>query len=122
MTGTESTCPEPSSSLSDVNIPDVTKLPAASSLREGMHVCFTGEAVVEEAQVSKSFLENLAAQAGMQPVASVTKKNCDCLVAADISSQSTKARNAREYGIPVMKVGDFLAEIGWDQDAGGHQP
>ena len=107
--------------VSDVNIPDVTKLPAASSLREGMHVCFTGAAVVEGAQVSKSFLENLAAQAGMQPVASVTKKNCDRLVAADISSRSTKARNARDYGIPVMKLTDFLAEIGFDQDAGWHQ-
>ena len=50
-----------------------------------------------------------AAQAGMQPVRSVTKKNCDLLVAADSSSQSGKARKARSYGIPVMSVDEFLA-------------
>ena len=104
--------------ISDIAIPEVTELPAASSLHEGMCVCFTGKALDEGTSVSKSSLENFAAQAGMQPVDMVTKKNCDLLVAADVSSQSGKARKARDYGIPVMTVVDFLAQIGRDQDGG----
>ena len=47
----------------------------------------------------------------MQPVASVTKKGCGLLVAADLSSQSGKAHKAHRYGIPVMDVIDFLDQI-----------
>ena len=47
----------------------------------------------------------------MQPVASVTKKGCDLLVASDLSSQSGKAHKARRYGIPVMDVIAFLDQI-----------
>ena len=107
--------------VSDVPIPEVMKLPAASNLRYGMHVCFTGNAVVEGTNISRDYLEKHAALAGMQPVASVTKKNCDLLVAADTSSRSGKACKARDYGIPVMAVAEFLAEIDRDQDAGVHQ-
>ncbi|MCY4614144.1 MAG: exonuclease domain-containing protein [Nitrospira sp.] len=98
----------------DVIVPQVTQLPAASSLRNGMRVCFTGNAVVEGASVSRSSLEETAALIGMQPVGSVTKRGCDLLVAADSSSQSGKARKAREYGIPMMTVEDFLNEAGKD--------
>ena len=98
--------------ISDITIPEVTELAATSSLREGMHVCFTGEAVIEGVNVSRDYLEKHAASAGMQPVASVSKKNCDLLVAADSSSRSAKARKARVYGIPVMTATDFLVEIG----------
>ena len=98
--------------VSDMTIPKVTELPVASSLRDGMHVCFTGTAVVEGTPVPRSFLETRAAQAGMQPVASVTRKNCDLLVTADSSSQSGKVHKARGYGIPVMTLAVFLEEIG----------
>ena len=98
--------------ISDVTIPEVTELAATSSLREGMHVCFTGEVVIEGINISRDYLEKHAALAGMQPVASVSKKNCDLLVAADSSSRSGKARKAADYGIPVMTVTDFLDEIG----------
>ena len=100
--------------ISGVTVPQVTRLPATSSLRSGMRVCFTGTVVVTGNPVCRSFLEETAASAGMQPVASVTKKNCDLLVAADTSSQSGKARKARNYGIPVMAVADFLNEVGRD--------
>ena len=94
--------------IPDIVLPEVTALPPASSLRYGMHVCFTGEAVVQGRAVPRQFLEERAAQAGMQPVALVTKKGCDLLVASDPSSQSGKSRTARSYGIPVMSVADFL--------------
>ena len=92
----------------DVAIPQVTDLPPVSSLRTGMRVCFTGSAIVEGTPIARDYLEKTAAQAGMQPVGSVTRKNCDLLVAADSSSRSGKTRKARDYGIPVMTVEEFL--------------
>ena len=92
----------------DVAIPQVTDLPPVSSLRTGMRVCFTGSAIVEGTPIPRDYLEKTAAQAGMQPVGSVTRKNCDLLVAADSSSRSGKTRKARDYGIPVMTVEEFL--------------
>lgn len=98
--------------VDDVIVPQVTQLPAASSLRNGMRVCFTGNAIVEGASVSRSFLEETAALVGMQPVGSVTKRGCDLLVVADSSTQSGKARKALEFGIPMMTVVDFLNQAG----------
>ena len=94
--------------VSDVALPAVTELPESASLRVGMHICFTGNVVVDGTSFSRHFLEECAAQAGMQPVGSVTKKGCDLLVAADPSSQSGKARKARGYGVPVMGAAEFL--------------
>ncbi len=94
--------------ITDVTLPAVTELPESASLRVGMHICFTGNVVVDGTAFSRHFLEERAAQAGMQPVASVTKKGCDLLVAADPSSQSGKARTARRYGLPVMGAAEFL--------------
>ncbi len=71
-------------------IPEATDLPNTTSLRGGMRVCFTGEAVVEETQVHRSKLEEYTALVGMQPVKSVTKKGCDLLVAFDTFSHSGK--------------------------------
>ena len=94
--------------ITDVTLPAVTALPESASLRVGMHICFTGNVVVDGTLFSRHFLEERVAQAGMQPVASVTKKGCDLLVAADPSSQSGKARTARGYGVPVMGAAEFL--------------
>ena len=99
--------------ITDIPIPQVTQLPETSGLHNGMRVCFTGEAIVAGESVSRSFLEGIAAQAGMQPVGSVTKKGCDLLVAADPSTQSGKAATARRYDLPVMAVVNFLQEIGY---------
>ena len=102
--------------VEDVTIPDVSKLPVIGNLREGMRVCFTGQEISKGVKISRSELEKLTAQAGMQPVSSVTQKGCDLLVAADISSNSGKARKARLYNIAVMGMRDFLKEIGFDDD------
>ena len=93
-------------------IPEVSMAPLSSGFAAGQRVCFTGAAVVNGASVQRSELERLAAQMGMQPVSSVTKKTCDLLVAADPASMSGKARRARDYGIPVIGVGDFVAATG----------
>ena len=98
--------------IRDLPIPEVTDLPKGSSFQVDMRVCFTGSAVIQGVPVARDYLEMTAAQAGMQPVRSVTKKNCDVLVAADASSQSGKARKARSYGIPVVSVEEFLNTLG----------
>ena len=97
--------------ISDLPIPDVTDLPPGSGFRAGMRVCFTGSAIFQGVPITRGFLETTAAQAGMQPVGSVTKKNCDVVVAADSSSSSGKARKARKYGIPVVSVKEFLSAL-----------
>ena len=103
--------------LSDVSMPEVTRLPPASNLRQGMHVCFTGEAIVGGQPIARYVLERHAACVGLQPVRSVTRKGCDLLVAADRSTQSGKGQKARRYGIPFMAVADFLEQVGADTTA-----
>ena len=79
------------------------------SLSFGVRVCFTGKAKDKQgAEIDRSVLEKRAIVAGLIPVSSVTKKECDLVVAEDKSSASGKAKKAREYGIPVMSVLEFL--------------
>ena len=106
----------------DIVMPEVTDLPAASSLQQGMRVCFTGTTTVSREPIARSALERLAACAGLQPVRSVTRKGCDVLVAADVSTQSGKARKAHSYGIPVISVAGFLEQVGAVSDAQGSPP
>jgi DNA polymerase-3 subunit epsilon len=96
----------------EVETPQVTNLPTVTTLQVGMRVCFTGAVVSGRSEFPRSRLESLAAQAGLQPTKSVTKRGCDLLVAADTSSMSGKTRKARQYGIAVMAAGDFLVELG----------
>lgn len=98
----------------DINsalVPEETLLPGAPSDWVGCRVCFTGTAVVDGGVVERSALELLAATHGLQPVATVSKKGCDLLVAADPSSSSGKARKARDYGIPVISVEEFVSRL-----------
>ncbi len=98
----------------DVDVPVVTGLPASASLVSGMRVCFTGTTVVGDVVYQRHTLESYAAQAGLQPVRSVTKRGCDLLVAADVASMSGKARAARRYGIVMMAATDFISALGLD--------
>lgn len=98
----------------DIVLPDLTEVPEVGQITRGQRVCFTGSAVDTEGNaIERETLERLAAQAGLQPVNSVTKKSCDLLVAADPNSTSGKARKARDYEIPVIDISTFLAEIGY---------
>ncbi|MDE0084016.1 MAG: exonuclease domain-containing protein [Gammaproteobacteria bacterium] len=106
----------------DVVMPEVTDLPAASSLQQGMRVCFTGTMTVSREPIARSALERLAACAGLQPVQSVTRKGCDVLVAADVSTRSGNARKAHSYGIPVISVAVFLEQVGAVTAAQGSPP
>jgi DNA polymerase-3 subunit epsilon len=78
-------------------------------LSPGSKICFTGTAVTPNGkQIARAELEAMAARVGLFPVASVTKKGCDILVAADEASMSGKAQKARDWGIHVISVEKFI--------------
>ena len=87
-----------------------TDIPSPSlSLFEGAKVCFTGKANdATGKEISRESLEAIAIKNGFVPVESVTKKTCDVLIAADKSSMSGKTKKARDYGITVISVSEFL--------------
>jgi DNA polymerase-3 subunit epsilon len=93
-----------------VTVPEVTDQVDSGPLVRGLRVCFTGEAIMDGKKFDRTDLEAWAAQAGLQPVSSVTKKGCDLLVAADPSSMSGKAKKARDYGKPIMSIEDFVTD------------
>lgn len=102
----------------NVVIPELSETTEVSEIKRGQRVCFTGDATDAEGNViEREALERLAAQAGLQPVNSVTKKSCDLLVAADSASTSGKARKARDFEIPVIDVATFLNEIGYGENS-----
>jgi DNA polymerase-3 subunit epsilon len=102
-------------SLENAPIPKVTattSINAASMVRPGQRVCFTGAATDRNGEaLERAELERMAAAQGMQPVSNVTRKSCDLLVAADPESNSGKTQLARKYGVPVISVDEFLRAI-----------
>lgn len=91
-------------------VPDVSQTKSMGSL-EGARVCFTGSAQLDGVVLDRGTLEALAARHGLQPVSAVTKKGCDLLVASDVVSMSGKAKKARDFGIPVMSVDEFMGKL-----------
>jgi NAD-dependent DNA ligase len=98
--------------IADVTIPAVTETQRSVDLAEGTRVCATGTATIGGEAIGRDALERLAALAGLVPVSTVTKTSCGLLVAADASSSSGKARKARDYGIPVLSVANFIEQLG----------
>ncbi len=81
-------------------------------LQAGMQICFTGAAQRPNGlPLERDELEALALQHNLKPVASVTKANCQLLVAADPNTLSGKAKNAQKFGIPVASVADYLTAL-----------
>jgi len=92
----------------DADLPGIVEVFVA-----GARVCFTGEAVAPSGRsYDRRQMETLATEAGLTPVASVTKTRCDVLVVAEIGTQSGKARKARDYGKPVITAEEFFAWAG----------
>ena len=94
-----------------VSIPETAQPIKVNSdnLSVGKKICFTGEATGFNGEyINRSDLEALAAKVGLHPVSSVSKKGCDILVAADVSTMSGKAKKAKELGIPVISVEKFI--------------
>ena len=72
-------------------------------------VCFTGAAVIRGERYTRARLESIATEHGHSTTSSITRE-CDMLVAADPNTSSSKARKARQLGIPIISVDDFLSE------------
>lgn len=88
-----------------------SKLPQESLV--GKTVCFTGElrCRLNGQLIERSQAEQLAQEAGLVPVSSVTKK-LDLLVVADPDSNSGKAKKARDYGVRIITETAFWRRIG----------
>ncbi len=65
-------------------------------------ICFTGKM-----PEPRSFYENLARKSGYEPVDAVTKE-LSLLVAADLSSASSKLDKAKSHGIKIQSLDDWL--------------
>lgn len=86
------------------------------ALTPGLCVCFTGSATDHSGnEIDRADLETLALRSGLMTKASVTAKGCDLLVAADTSTRSGKAAQARRFGVPIASVGDFLESVAASQ-------
>ena len=106
--------------IPEQQIPETSRtvIPGPRSLPSGTRICFTGAAVgADGGPILREWLEGVAASRGLQPVAAVTKKGCDLLVVADLATQSSKARKAREYAIPVIDVSEYLRLLEADPGA-----
>ena len=75
-------------------------------------MCFTGDLLgrLRGERVTRELAEKLAAEAGLEIRATVTKR-LDLLVVADPDTQSIKARKAREYGVRIMAERVFWAAL-----------
>lgn len=81
-------------------------------IRPGIQICFTGSAQWPNGEpLERDELEDHARRHGFEPVKSVTKKNCQLLVAADPASLSGKAQNAQKFGVPVASLNDYFDAV-----------
>jgi DNA polymerase III subunit epsilon len=99
--------------LDDGHLPAVSGGRSANStLAQGLKVCFTGEAAGPTGEpLERSDLEAMAESVGLVPVNTLTKKNCDALIASDPNSASGKAEKARRWGKPIFSIDEFLAFV-----------
>lgn len=94
-------------------LPGDLQLSAAVSMDEvflpGARVCFTGSVVSPTSgPVSKEELHAMAEKCRLIPVDSCTKSKTDVLVVAEAGSQSSKAKNAKKWGKPMVVAEEFL--------------
>ena len=94
--------------VENFELPDATLNDLNRKVDVGTRICFSGEARMGSNEYPRHLLETMAAIAGFQPVSSVSKKGCDILVSADKFSMSGKAKKARDYGIPIFSLQEFL--------------
>lgn len=83
----------------------------------GRRVCFTGElqSTLAGRPITRELAEVLAQGAGLIPVGGVTK-SLDILVVADPSTQSSKAKKARDYGVRILSDTVFWRMTGVNVD------
>jgi hypothetical protein len=82
----------------------------ATALVPGARVCFTGSFTDDTGTPwDREELELLAEKRQLLPVATVTKGKCDALIAAEVGTQSGKAKLAIKFEKPIFTAAQFLA-------------
>ena len=81
---------------------------ATRALFIGMTICFTGSG---QGMLERSSMIQIAEEKGISVKGGVSR-HVDLLVAADVSSYSSKTKKARKIGKPVMSAVDFLQLVG----------
>ena len=81
---------------------------ATRALFIGMTICFTGSG---QGMLERSSMIQIAEEKGISVKGGVSR-HVDLLVAADVSSYSSKTKKARAIGKPVMSAVDFLQLVG----------
>lgn len=81
---------------------------ATRALFIGMTVCFTGSG---QGMLTRSSMVQVAEEKGISVKGGVSRY-IDLVVAADVSSYSSKTQMARKLGKPVMSAVDFLQLVG----------
>ena len=87
--------------LPSPDLPDSEVSDEPIELHVGQRVCLTGKGL------NKAESRLLLEEHGLLETDRVTKSQCDLVVAENASSQSVKARAARNFGIPVISLEDF---------------
>jgi DNA polymerase-3 subunit epsilon len=75
-------------------------------LFRGMEVCFTG--LPRNSPDGYYAHVALAASIGLVEVSEVSSRKCQLVVALDRSSTSKKSKKARDFGIPIIHISEFL--------------
>lgn len=87
--------------LPSPDLPDSEVSDEPIELHVGQRVCLTGKGL------NKAESRLLLEEHGLLETDRVTKSQCDLVVAENASSQSVKARAARNFGIPVISLEEF---------------
>jgi DNA polymerase III epsilon subunit-like protein len=103
----------PSSTSTAVTPSSALAVPAYAFQEDlrGKTVCFTGQSHLNGRPIPRTSLENIAREAGLIVLPSVTHQ-LDLLVAADPESLSGKARKAREYGVRILAESVLWEKLG----------
>jgi len=80
---------------------------------QGARVAFTGTAIDPRTgqKLDRSELGAICRSRGYEPQDALKKSSTDLLVASDPNSNSGKAKKARQWGIPVISVEEFVLEM-----------
>lgn len=93
---------------------EVTDATGSVSIVAGAVICVTGEPVIDGRIMKRDELAQKIDAAGFVYTDKLGKKQgVSLLLVESYGSQSTKARNAVLWGIPVLSVADFLANFAY---------
>ena len=94
--------------VTGIELPTPRQEATEPTLTRGARVCLTGTFIIDGTLITREAAEAQLRAKGFVPVKSVTKRGTDAVIADDSATSSSKARKARQYGIPVLAAEDVL--------------